>query len=518
MRTLLRLSCVVSAVLAIPAALGQAEYWPTCDEPQLIAPAQQGAEAWHAAIAWNGNEFAVLYVDAGGLIFQRFFADGTAAGVPVRIRGGAYISYPNIVWNGTDYGIAWREKEMRQRIWFARLSPSGDLLADPVEAAIPWAESLTGMDLGYGPPGYLIAYGDDWGSSAAIRRTWLSPEGSVLRSDAAGGSWTYEPAVTWSSTGQTFVTVWSVIPVDGASSLWARNDTGPAVLLRETSLLGFAALCDSSVGPGLAWSGGAGVHFSTLYPDGSALKSGDAVVTASDGGRPQVLWTGAEFGVFWNSGNVWFRRVSPDGVPLAQPAVAALATSPFHSDNAFGRHGFLTVTSGVRLSTQPMGCHAPSAPLCPESVDSYSVTGTSAVISWLPVPDDRTDVAYYQVFRNDELAGRVAYPFFSDVGLAPGATYDYDVRTVNAAQMVSAPCPLSNIAVTTSDSLQLRVERRGADVHLAWTGIDGPAYRVMRGTSPRSMSEIQRTSSTETDDTGAAAGKACFFYSIDPPR
>ena len=92
------------------------------------------------------------------------------------------------------------------------------------------------------------------------------------------------------------------------------------------------------------------------------------------------------------------------------------------------------------------------------------------------------------------------------------------MRTVNAAQYVSAPCPDSQIYVHSSAAITLDADRSGDDIGLSWNDTGQASYRVMRGTSPHVMNEIERTPATQATDEGAARGGVCYFYSIDPPQ
>lgn len=524
-----------SAALFLACSLASAEtdYWPTCDEPQPIAPPQVLDAASRVDLAWNGTVFAGLYIDAVGetgsrLFFQRVLADGTAAAPPVLITTEVMsgIGFPQIVWDGDGYGVSWCEPD-RHRIRFARLGVRGERVIEPTNVSGTWSDIITGLSLASGPTGYLIAFGDDLGASGRITRVWLSKQGAVVAQDDAYRGFAFQPEAVWSTTGQTFVTVWQVWPYgtgDDVPKIYSRSDdaTSAAVLVTDTGYE--VSLTDSPLGPALAWwdsRNGGDFFFSTLHPDGHGLlgePTGLFVSPPPARQDPKLVGTGAEFAVFWKPYDVWFQRVSGAGQAVGQPHWAAYGGPSYSFDTEFARHGYLTATTYEVLATQALGCHSPQSPLCPESVDAYSVTGSTAVISWLPVPDDRTDIACYEIYRNDNLVGRTPEAFFNDTGLAPGSTYDYDIRTMNAAQMVSAPCPTSNITVTPSDALQLRVERDGPDLELFWFGRSASVFRVMRGTSPRSLTEIRRTTELQATDLGAATGSTCYFYSIDPPN
>jgi hypothetical protein len=96
-------------------------------------------------------------------------------------------------------------------------------------------------------------------------------------------------------------------------------------------------------------------------------------------------------------------------------------------------------------------------------------------------------------------------------------TYQYNVRSVNAAQLFSTPCPNAQLYVKSSAALSLSVDKSGNDIDLSWNAAGQSTYRVMRGTSPQVMSQIQSTPDTVATDANAALGTVCYFYSIDEP-
>jgi hypothetical protein len=78
------------------------------------------------------------------------------------------------------------------------------------------------------------------------------------------------------------------------------------------------------------------------------------------------------------------------------------------------------------------------------------VTATSAGLAWTAATDDR-GVTGYQVLRDGVQVGQTSSLSFTDSGLAPGTTYSYTVRAVDAANNVG---PESGaLSVTTSTAL-----------------------------------------------------------------
>jgi sulfide dehydrogenase cytochrome subunit len=75
-----------------------------------------------------------------------------------------------------------------------------------------------------------------------------------------------------------------------------------------------------------------------------------------------------------------------------------------------------------------------AAPEAPQNLTVTEVTTTTVTLSWMP-PVDNADVAAYQVFRDDQLAGETDMTtfIFTDEELTPATSYVYTVVAIDGA-------------------------------------------------------------------------------------
>lgn len=81
-------------------------------------------------IVFNGSEYAAFIFQSKFIYFTRFNRDGTSASkVSAVIAANAA---PSVAWNGSNYALTWIDDSAdgAQNIYFAEMSPNGELLAD----------------------------------------------------------------------------------------------------------------------------------------------------------------------------------------------------------------------------------------------------------------------------------------------------------------------------------------------------------------------------------------------------
>lgn len=530
---------------------------PLCTNPQAIGPAQPGAVegAWFLDMAWNGSEYGLLMYDyaAGRTVrFQRVRADGVPAAPPVTIPSSSSVQVwpPRIVWNGTGYGVAYTaDLAGVPQVFFARLDRNGAVVSGPTRVSnvgtpSPSTEAVA-PGLAFSGNYYTVIWQEARGATGKdLYLTVLDANGAITASDrtvtTAPGDQT-SPVVAYGSFESSFVFAWED-SISGANyEIWdgymRPPSWNPLVNGAFTSSPGDArspSLVDSGGTVGLAWADtrdGNSEIYAALMTSAGARVSGDLRLTNNAGFSfgPRIVWTGGEFGVFFGDDrafvgglwDVWFQRMTSSATLAGSNAQVSTAARASYHAAAFGKRGYLVAFSGLGTTTRqvPWGCDTPLPPSCPESPTAYGITGTTATTAWLSGTDLYTDIAYYEVFRNAALVGTTTGTYFNDGGLSPGAQYQYNFRTVNAAGLYSTPCPDAQLYVKSSASLSLSVGKSGDDITLDWTDAEGQnSYRVMRGTSPQVMTEIQQTSDLSTTDPDAAIGSVCYFYSIDTPQ
>ncbi|WP_203708888.1 DUF4832 domain-containing protein, partial [Asanoa iriomotensis] len=151
--------------------------------------------------------------------------------------------------------------------------------------------------------------------------------------------------------------------------------------------------------------------------------------------------------------------------------------------------GYNVLSTAVTVGACTGDCTAPSVPV---GLTVTGVTNTSVSLSW-SASTDNVGVTGYQVWRNGVLAGTVAGTSYTDGGRSPGQTYQYQVRSVDAAGNVSGLS--ATVSATTSgcagDCTAPSVPtlsttgKTDTSVALSWTastdnaGVTG--YEVFRG-------------------------------------
>jgi hypothetical protein len=548
-------------VLIVGAAWASAppepDYVPLCESPQDIAPLQAaGGSAIYdrSDVVWNGKDYAVAWVDGADnhLHFRRFFADGTpaAAGlIPSTLTSLAYP--PSLVWNGSGYGVAWMAwSGSYYQIYFARLDANGALIGgSEVKASFVGSGGTVHClypSLAWSGSGYCVAWCDPRNSSSDIFATLLNSDGTIANSGDshdlvlcnASNDQNY-PSVAWSKGAGLYKVVWEDYRSGTHNEIWGASLTPSGAITKDISALVSGAsssysyspaLCDTGNGLGLAWydyrDSNYEIYFARLTASGAKL--GADVRLTSDGAdsfNPRVVWTGAEYGVFWEdnrSGNIdlWFQRVSAAGAVIGSNTQVTVTSDMGYPGAAFARYGYLatgTIYTHANF-VQAWGCNYASQPPCPENLVAYNVTGSTATISWLPAIDNYTDIAYYQVYRNNALVGQTSDTYFTDTGLSANTTYEYAVRTVNAAQYTSTGCGTgSSIYVKSNATLTLTVNKSQPDAVLSWTDASMNNYNVFRGTSPQVMQQIGSTSGQSFSDKNALMGNNLYFYTVDEP-
>jgi hypothetical protein len=526
------------------------ETFPTCPSPQPIAPRQPAGGlfvATRAAVAWNGRDYAVVYTDGwdSTLHFQRFFADGTPSGPNVTLAIGllALQNYaPSLAWNGTGYGVVFVAlTAAKSQVYFISLDGSGSKLTGPtVIDGFPTFDNIDPV-IAWSGSGYAVAWtlklsATDFDIYASL----LNPAGTVTLIDVAITTPLQQqeaPAIAWSQGAVAYEIVWQDKRTGTHYEIYGRQiylNTGG--LSPEVNLISAGAtdslapsLADTGDGLGLACEDARNanyeIYFARLTPGGG--KIGTELRLTSDvsiSSNSQVVWTGAEYGIFWNdlrSGNfdLWFQRVSATGTAISgniQLTATGGATNPVA---AFGRSGFLlTGRGGASVNFElPIGCGADNTPpSCPGNFNAYNITGTSASVTWSPAGDGESDFAYYQVYRNNALIGKTSNEYYNDSGLPLSTTNNYMIQPVNAWQLQNYGCT-GSIYVKTNSSLTLTLNKSNPDAVLNWTDAGFNSYNIFRGTDPRVMSQIGATPALTGSDVNALNGSLSYFYSVDNP-
>jgi hypothetical protein len=167
------------------------------------------------AIAWSGSEYGVVWEDnrdAGDheIYFTRLSPTGSKIGSDVRLTNFPGQSLdPEIVWAGSRWGVAWHDDGwVNMEIAFASLDPTASLASPPVRVTQDSSVS-EGVDIVWNGSAYGLAWRDNRTGNGDIYFALLAADGTKLAGDdqvtnTAGLS--IHPAIAWS--GSAFGIAW----------------------------------------------------------------------------------------------------------------------------------------------------------------------------------------------------------------------------------------------------------------------------------------------------------------------
>lgn len=561
---------ILSGFLILTAARAnqpKTDYWPTCSSPAYIAPAQFiGGDIdvnLRSPMVWNGQDYAVVWSNYsdGRVHFQRFYADGTpeaaAAAFDTSTNINSYQS-PALVWNGSGYGVAYIGQEggdTYDQVYFARLDADGNMIGSPLKASFVGQTETAGCmqpALAWNGSDYVIVWVDNRNSGSTgsdIMTTVVRPDGAILQSgtyhdiNVCNASYNQlAPAVAWNTGLGGYEIVWQDFRNDANYNIWGAtffeytgSPNAPNILVSTANTAESPALADSGNGLSMVWTdfrdGNGETYFNQFHGDQLLGTDTNLSNNSSFSYNPRIVWTGAEFGVFWQDYRtgfyqVFFQRVTADGVPQGNNFQVTQGSGGNVEPTAgFGRYSYLVAFTGDQTTygynyIEPFGCTYAYTPTCPSGVMAYGVSSTAATISWQPVDGNGTDIAYYEVLRDNMPVGKTSNNYFTDTGLTSGTTYLYSVITVNAAQQQSYGCSstTSSVYVKPSAAVTLKVNKSNPDAVLSWTDTSNmTSYNVYRGTNPQVMQKLGSTSSQTYDDANALTNSNVYFYTVDDP-
>jgi hypothetical protein len=550
-KKLFLIAAVLLAASMISFSQEELFYWPTCASPQNISPMQLagGRELYaRCSAAWNGKDFAVAWCDNSDQRphFRRFFADGTPAGPESVISTTmTYVSFtPNIVWNGSGYGITWLafSGSSYYQAYFAKLDANGNVIAGPTKVSFygkPETSHCENSDIAWSGSGYCVVWHDSRNGSHDVFVTLLDSNGAITYSDmpvsTAANNQDY-PRIVWSSGSGRYQIVWSDTRVSGKSEIYGSQvSTAGAVMYTAALVSGtgfsyYPAVVDTGNGLSIVWEDTRDtnheIYFARLSQYGSKTGT-DLNVSSNSGGSyyPALAWTGAEYGIFWmdnrsGENQTWFQRVSPSGTIQGSNFQVSYLSRMEFPGAAFAKYGYLGtgVISGWENYVSVWGCSSDTTPpSCPESPMAYSITGTGATVSWLPSIEDYSDIAYYILYRNNTEIAKTSSNYYADTGLSLGTTYKYDVRAVNTVGLTTTGCPSASMYLKTNATLTLMLDKSDPDAHLYWNDEGMNNYNIFRGTDPQTMSLVGSTSGLTHDDTNVLLDNVNYFYTVDDP-
>ena len=298
--------------------------------PELAAT-EPNLEDDAPTLAWNGNGFGVAWRESRDgnfeIYFARLDAQGNKIGGDVRVTNDpAYSDDPFLVWNGSEYGIAWIDNRSGSwGVYFARLSPEGtkvggDILISANFALEPWL-AWTGSE-----------YGIAWVEGLEVYFARLDSGGWMIGSATpASGPSSSRPSLVWNGTDYALV--------------WEDAVTRPPDRLLFTRV----RCCDDADADGYSeCAGDTNDQDSTIHPGATELCDGfdndsdgtidegcnnccnapakaapEARVTnaVGDSSSPSLAWNSAGYGVAWQDGRdgnneIYFARFDATGAKI----------------------------------------------------------------------------------------------------------------------------------------------------------------------------------------------------------
>jgi hypothetical protein len=139
------------------------------DQRQGLLPSLQitnhNMVAIHPEIVWNGTEWGIAWQDHRTyteVYFQRVTAAGAKNGTELRVTNAVGVSNdPVIAWTGTEYGIAWDDdRTTDQELWFARVSSAGAKIGSDLQLTNTPGYSAH-PTIAWGGGKYALAWSDD---------------------------------------------------------------------------------------------------------------------------------------------------------------------------------------------------------------------------------------------------------------------------------------------------------------------------------------------------------------------
>lgn len=255
---------------------------------QDIRITQSSSFTAHPALAWSGEAYGLVYTEgtntAAEIYFQKLDGHGNLLGSRQRVsQASGSSNWPDIVWNGSAFGIAWTDdRDGEDDIYFrlvdadgVPLGPEQRITVDPgrqQSAILKWSGSEFGL-----------AWTDFRHGKREVYFRRLTADGETLGSEVR-------------------------VTDDVHDSAWpdlASNGTGWAVVWQDDR------------------AGDYEVFFRRLDEKGSALGPEVRITDAAGfSGYPSVDWNGYQYGLSWHDGRagastVYFTAVNAAGEKTA---------------------------------------------------------------------------------------------------------------------------------------------------------------------------------------------------------
>jgi hypothetical protein len=153
-----------------------------------------------ACLAWSPGKYGAVYANGTNVTFWTFDRFGLNATGPVVVNVSTGAEWADIVWNGTEFGIAWATgTDTNGDIRFRRVNASGQFLSNEL-----WVSNATGHSwfprVVWTGGEYGIAWQDDRGGGNVVYLARVSAAGALLQTKTVSGLGyedSNQPALVW---------------------------------------------------------------------------------------------------------------------------------------------------------------------------------------------------------------------------------------------------------------------------------------------------------------------------------
>ena len=253
---------------------------------------------------------------------------------------------PQLVWNGSDYGMVWEDRRGDEMgLYYQRIGLEGQPLTEQIpltpEGLLPVDPSLV-----WNGTAYALAWSDYRDDNFEIYFTRLTPDGVKIGGDVPVTDYQGDsraPSLVW--TGDTYGVAWhdhrngSIGSIDiyftRLDANGVRTNQSDLRVTRVDSFSRGASLTWSGAEYGLAWhdrrDDNMEIYFNRISAGGLRILEEPIRVTHLTGGSfdPVLTWTGEAYAVIWSDfepgfSQIFFKRILPDGA-MPDPEVQLTA-------------------------------------------------------------------------------------------------------------------------------------------------------------------------------------------------
>jgi hypothetical protein len=282
-------------------------------------------------IVWNGEDYGMTWQDLrNGISYEVYFkeicANPEKLGSELKVTDTSNDSWhPSLVWTGSEYGVSFSDKRDSDNpeIYFARLDSSGNKIGSEVRVTFDYEASGTSS---------LVWTGNEYGVSwmqhisfefYSIYFARLDSSGNKIGSDVrVTNAYPYSlyPSLVW--TGTEYGISWEDRRDGNFREIYfARVDSSGSKIGSEIRVTYDSA---NSYSPSLVWTGSEygiswsdswEIYLARLDSSGNKIGSDIRITYDSEGSyRPSLVWTGSEYAVSWDDyQDIYFARLDSSG-------------------------------------------------------------------------------------------------------------------------------------------------------------------------------------------------------------